>query len=53
MEEVKICGNCFYADYYRRHQNARIDRFVECEYYSTKKESREKACANWKEKKCR
>lgn len=46
----KTCGNCFYGDYYRRHHMT-VSRWVDCEVYSCKKEAKEKACENWKEKK--
>jgi len=46
----KTCGNCFYGDYSRRHHMT-VSRWVDCEVYSCKKEAKEKACENWKEKK--
>ncbi len=49
-KEKRCCGNCRYADYYRRKCKP-LTAWVECEVYSTKKERGHKPCHNWKEKK--
>ena len=50
-KDERCCGNCHYADYYKRRGGVTITAWVDCEVYTRKMERQHKPCHNWKERK--